>query len=162
MALNVSVAEHNLTVHTTPPPPPAPTLEKTSLIIFPRFNKISSSSNYAVIQKAALYCSVQAIVAGLLLSLGQYLSGSSTAAFSSKHIYAGHKNSLGYTDVENKIDFTFESSWLYSTYFLIFMGTPLLKIVKFFDIVKLITSVFMYKFHRKLLPSIFSNVLHPC
>ena len=112
MALNVSVAEshspHN-------PSPPAPTLEKTSLIIFPRFNKISCSSNYAMIQKAALYCSVQAIVAGLPLSLGQYLSGSSTAAFSSKHIYAGHKNSLGYTDVENKIDFTFESSWLYST-----------------------------------------------
>ena len=36
-----------------------------------------------------------------------------------------------------------------------------LKIVKFFDIVKLITSVFMYKFHRKLLPSIFSNFFTP-
>ena len=40
------------------------------------------------------------------------------------------------------------------------LGT-LLKIVKFFDIVKLITSVFMYKFHRKLLPSIFSNFFTP-
>ena len=36
-----------------------------------------------------------------------------------------------------------------------------LKIVEFFDIVKLITSVFMYKFHRKLLPSIFSNFFTP-
>ena len=36
-----------------------------------------------------------------------------------------------------------------------------LKIVKCFDIVKLITSVFMYKFHRKLLPSIFSNFFTP-
>ena len=36
-----------------------------------------------------------------------------------------------------------------------------LKIVKFFDIVKLITSVFMYKFYRKLLPSIFSNFFTP-
>ena len=36
-----------------------------------------------------------------------------------------------------------------------------LKIVKFFDIVKFITSVFMYKFHRKLLPSIFSNFFTP-
>ena len=36
-----------------------------------------------------------------------------------------------------------------------------LKIVKYFDIVKLITSVFMYKFHRKLLPSIFSNFFTP-
>ena len=34
-------------------------------------------------------------------------------------------------------------------------------IVKFFDIVKLITSVFMYKFHRILLPSIFSNFFTP-
>ena len=36
-----------------------------------------------------------------------------------------------------------------------------LNIVKCFDIVKLITSVFMYKFHRKLLPSIFSNFFTP-
>ena len=36
-----------------------------------------------------------------------------------------------------------------------------LKIVNFFDIVKRITSVFMYKFHRKLLPSIFSNFFTP-
>ena len=36
-----------------------------------------------------------------------------------------------------------------------------LKIVKFFDIVKHITSVFMYEFHRKLLPSIFSNFSTP-
>ena len=32
-----------------------------------------------------------------------------------------------------------------------------LKIIKFLDLVKFITAVFMYKFHKQLLPSVFSN-----
>ena len=35
------------------------------------------------------------------------------------------------------------------------------KIIKFFDLVKFITAVFMYKFHNQLLPSVFSNFFTP-
>ena len=35
------------------------------------------------------------------------------------------------------------------------------KIIKFLDLVKFITAVFMYKFHKKLLPSAFSDFFTP-